>query len=174
MTWSSFFGVGSDSYHFEPGGLVATAPWALIFKGWHYEFVDATGALRFSMRRGWRLLSHRLRVFGDDGRLLARLEQRPSLMALHFDVFDAEGNLRLELTQPANIFTRFHALKDGREVAQIEREYRTWRDAWKHKLSVRDAFNIVSIDPSLDELDRLSLIAAALFFDRLYFTDQGE
>lgn len=174
MTWSALFGVGSDSYHFEPGGLVATAPWALFFKGWHYEFHDPSGALRFSMRRGLRLLFHRLRIFGDDGRLIAKLEQRPSMMALHFDVFDDEGNLRLELTQPANTFTRFHVLKDGREVAQIEREYRKWKDAWKHRLSVRDAFNIVGIDPSLDEFDRLLIIAASLFFDRLYFTDERE
>ncbi len=175
MTWGSFFGVNTDSYHFEPGGLVAKAPWRLFFTGWRYEVRDEDGALRFVIERGLQwLIFQKLQVFDGEGRLLARFEDHSGLMAVQFNAVDDEGKLLLTFTQPANTYTRFFAKKHGVQVAEFEREYEKWKNAWRHKLSVRDAFNIVGIDDSLNEVERVLLLAASLFFDRLYFTGDNE
>jgi hypothetical protein len=157
-------------YEFEGSELTAS-PASFFLRGWHYALRDGAGTLRFSVKRGLRwLLFNQMRVFDPDGLLIGRFSQRLSGLEVHFDVFDGEGNQRFALRQPAGEYRTFWAQSGGVDMGRIERDFVKWDGTLKQALAVRDAFKI-ELNPSLEELDRVLIIAASLLIDRLYFTD---
>jgi len=153
---------GSD-FEFDLGGsvsLVARAKLGLV-RGWQYDFVEGDTTL-FSMKRGKRwLLLERLTVRSADDEVLATFVQRATGLSVHFEVFDATGALRLELRQPAELWSRFDVSRRGVDVATISRVDRR-------------AGIIETLDATLDELDRLLTLAGAVFVALVYFSPGDE
>lgn len=166
--------LSTDTYHFENGALVASAPWRLLFHRWRFDFHDADGKLRFWFERGLRrLLFNQLEVFDANDVLLGRFEQQLSGLEVHFEVFDADGKPRFSLKQPAGTYASYFATFDGAELGRIGPERVEWDGSAKQALTTEDALRI-EFNNEADELDRVLLIAGAVFMDRIYSTGKNE
>lgn len=140
-----------------------------LFRGWRYDFT-VDGQTRFSMRRKTRLLLlDGLEVCDADGALLGAFHQRPTGFAVHFDVVDRAGALRFTVQQPSDVWTHFFAQRGAAALAEFDRAHRVWDGTTTQAVSVQDAFEVRLQEPA-DELDRVLLVAAGLFLDRLYFS----
>lgn len=171
-------GLRASPYDVTLGGeevVLRALPRTTLLAGWHYDFVDLHEQPLFSVRRGLhKLIFHELTVLDADGSPLARFRQKPSVLSVHFEVSDAAGEPRFDLRQPANTTTRFTLERGGVPAAQLARDYRKWDGSLKQAITVRDAFKAMELNAALDELDRVVVLAAALFMDRLYFTDDHD
>jgi len=166
--------LSTDTYHFENGALVARAPWRLLFHRWRFDFVDADGKLRFWFERKLkRLIFNGLEVFDANNALLGRFEQQLSGLDVHFEVFDAEGEQRFSLKQPAGTYASYFATRDGAELGRIAPDRVEWDGSAKQTLTVEDALKI-EFNNAADEVDRVLLIAGAVFMDRIYSTGKNE
>jgi uncharacterized protein YxjI len=170
IEWASINFTGNDyEVHDDDGAVALRAESRLhVFRGWRYDFTE-DGSVRFSMSRKTKLLLlDGLKVFDANKRVLAEFQQRVTAFAVHFDVIDEQGTARFVIEQPADAWTRFAVRRGSTQLAAIERDHRVWDGSLKH-LTMRDAFSIWFQAPT-DELDRVLIIAAALFLDRLYFS----
>lgn len=164
----------ANSYRFEPGGLTAHAPWRLLFHRWRYDFVDDAGKLRFWFERGLkRLVLNQLEVFDGSDTLLGRFEQRLTGMSVHFDVFDADGAPRFALQQPADTYASYFATYEGTELGRISPDGIEWDGSVRQAMTLQDAVR-VDLNAQTEELDRVLLIAGAVFMDRVYSTGKQE
>lgn len=157
----------------DEGAVVMDAVSRLgVFRGWRYDFLVGD-ALRFSIRRDKRLVVFEgLRVLDAKGGLLAEFRQQPTAFSVHFDVVDAEGQLRLKVHQPESEHRRFGVFGPGERVAIIGRDSfgEDTRGRWLEKGTAVDAFD-VRFEAPLGGLDRALCLAAAVFVDRLYTSD---
>lgn len=156
------FGLTGSDYDFDVGSTQLTARSKLgLVRGWKYEFVDGNRTL-FSMRRGKRLLLlERLTIRDANDEVLATFGQRATGLSVHFEIFDATGELRLELRQPADLWSRFDLSRGGVDVATISR-----RD--------RHHGTVELLEPTLDEFERVLTLAAAVFVALVYFSPGDE
>ncbi|MDP3238093.1 MAG: phospholipid scramblase-related protein [Myxococcales bacterium] len=140
-----------------------------VFRGWRYDFT-VDGDVRFSMSRKTKLLLlDGLKVFDAQKRVLGEFQQRPTAFSVHFDVVDGEGQPRFVVQQPSEVWTHFSVRRGTTTLAEIERSHRRWDGSARELVTVEDAFT-VEFTATVDELERVLIIAAALFLDRLYFS----
>lgn len=154
----------------DSGALVLRAESRLhVFRGWRYDFLEGD-TVRFSMSRKTKLLLlDGLKVFDANKQVLGEFHQRPTAFSVHFDVVDGAGEPRFAVQQPADTWTHFTIRRGTAVLAEIERSHRVWDGSMKELLTMQDAFFIEFKAPT-DELDRVLIIAAGLFLDRLYFS----
>ncbi len=146
-----------------------------LFPGRRLELIDLEGNLRFSMiRRRRNLVLNDLDVYAPDELLLARFEQRFTGFEVKFDIFDTDGALRFHLFQPQEVATRFDVLVGETVVATIGKDSRPITDDVVEFLRFVDAFRVDLHSRHLDERDRVILLAAALFLDRVFFTGKNQ
>ncbi len=164
-----------NTYFFAGRRLIARPRWRLFRSFWKFDFILPTGETLFSATRGLRwLVLETMTVRDAHGAVLGRFVQRATAMNVHFDVFDAHGEKRMELRQPSDTFTTFWLYASGQEVGRIERRFRTWDGSLKQLLRFEDAFELVALNPALDELDRVLAIAAGLLVDRVFFSGKDD
>lgn len=146
-----------------------------MFPGWRFELRDLEGSLRFTLELGRKkLVLDTLEVTAPDGEVIARIEQRPTLMEVKFDIFDGKGRERFLLFQAAAGYTSYDVLERGFRVARISKDKAPPVKNFFTLDGFVDAFRVDLDSALLDERDRVTLIAAALFMDRIYFTGENQ
>ena len=143
-----------------------------MLPGWHFEVRDMSDVLRFTLTLGLqKLVMRKLTVFTPGGEELGRLEQRFSLMEVKFDVLNPDGSLRFTLYQPGERFTEYE-IRDGDFcVARISKDRPAPVEGLRDLMKFEDAFRVDLESSTLDERDRVLIIAAAIFMDRLFQSD---
>jgi hypothetical protein len=160
---------GSDYDVSLPGaGVVLNAESRLhVFRGWRYDFVTGD-TVWFSMQRKTRLLLlDGLRVLDREGRLLGEFVQRPTAFSVHFDVLGADGAQRLTVEQPEDRWLRFDIFGPRGLLAVVTRDGPS-----DDSSTSLDRFFEVTFDAPTSEVDRALILSAAVFLDRLYFSDR--
>jgi uncharacterized protein YxjI len=117
----------------------------------------------------FRFFFSALEISDARGQLLGRLEQRWSILSKRFDVLDAHGNLLLEMKSGFFKIWTFPFLKNGIEVARIEKK---WAGLLTEIFTDADKFRIQFSGASL--LERQLLLAAGLFVDLQYFEKKAQ
>lgn len=146
-----------------------------LVPGWKFEVRDLDDRLRFTLSLGLqKLVMRTLTVRTPEGEDLGRLEQRFSLMEVKFDVLNPDGSLRFTLYQPAEKFTVYE-VRDGEFcVARISRDRRPPVKTLREVMSFEDAFRVDLESATLDERDRVLILSAAIFMDRVFHTGDDD
>jgi hypothetical protein len=146
-----------------------------LFPGWSFEVRDTSGELRFKLSLGLqRLVMRKLTILTPDDQELGRLEQRFSLMEVKFDILNPDGSVRFTLYQPAEAFTVYEILDQGFCVARISKDQAPERKELRDMASFEDAFRVDLESDTLDEIDRVLIISAAIFMDRVFHTGEEQ
>ena len=144
-----------------------------LLPGWHFEVRDMRDALLFTLSLGLKkLVMRKLTVFTPEAEELGRLEQRFSLLEVKFDILNPDGSLRFTLYQPAAKYTSYDIRDGDFQVARIAKDALPPRKA--RRGMVKDAFRVDFESSTLDERDRVLIIAAALFMDRVFHTGEDD
>ncbi len=139
--------------------------------GWRFEVRDLRDALRFTLQLGLhKLVMRKLTVRTPGGEVLGRLEQRFSLMEVKFEVLNPDGSLRFTLYQPAEKHTAYDICRGDAWVAHIARDEAPPMVGPGDMLRFEDAFRVDLATSTVDEVDRVLIIAATLFMDRVFHT----
>lgn len=118
----------------------------------------------------FRWFFQRLEVFADDGTLLGAVQQRWAWFRKSFDVEDARGNVLLEMRAPIFSFWTFPFTRNGTQVAAIEKKF---SGALTELFTDKDNFR-VSMTSALTNVERVLVLAAAIFVDLQYFERKAE
>ncbi len=144
-----------------------------FFGHWRTFSISFFGADRqplFSAVHPFRWFFQRLEVLDAQGRLLGVVQQRWAWLRKSFDVLDAQGNVLLEMRSPIFSIWKFPFTRGGSEVATIEKK---WSGALTELFTDKDNFR-VRFTPALSALERVLVLAAALFVDLQYFERKAE
>lgn len=146
-----------------------------VLPGWHFEVRDLSDVLRFTLSLGLqKLVMRKLTVFTPEGEELGRLEQRFSLMEVKFDILNPDGSLRFTLYQPGERYTEYE-IRDGDFcMARISKDRLPPAKGLREVMKFEDAFRVDLESSTLDERDRVLIIAAAIFMDRLFHTGEKD
>lgn len=146
-----------------------------VLPGWHFEVRDMSDVLRFTLSLGLqKLVMRKLTVFTPEGEELGRLEQRFSLMEVKFDILNPDGSLRFTLYQPAERYTVYE-IRDGEFcVARISKDRPPRAKSMRDVMKFEDAFRVDLESSTLDECDRVLIIAAAIFMDRIFHSGDSD
>lgn len=146
-----------------------------LLPGWSFEARDLDGVLRFTLSLGLqKLVMRKLTVFTPEGEELGRLEQRFSMMEVKFDILKPDGSLRFTLYQPAEKYTVYEIRAGDFCVARISKDRAPPVEGLRDLLRFEDAFRVDLESTALDEVDRVLIIAAAIFMDRVFHTGKHD
>ena len=146
-----------------------------FFSGWKFEVRDLDDGVRFKLSLGLqKLLMRKLTVSTPEGEELGRFEQRFTLMEVKFDILRPDGSLRFTLYQPAERYTVYE-IRDGDFcVARISKDrLPTAQDMPRH-LNFKDAFRVDLESTTLDDVDRVLILSAAIFMDRVFHSGKND
>lgn len=173
LGWGLRSSLASDRYEVQLGDrtpVLYTPPRVL---GWRFEVRDLGDGLRFTLSLGLqRLVMRKLTVRTPEGEELGRLEQRFSLMEVKFDILNPDGSLRFTLYQPAEKYTVYEVRDGDFCVARISKDKGPAMKGLRDVLTFADAFRVDLESSRLDERDRVLIIAAAVFMDRVFHTHE--
>jgi hypothetical protein len=145
-----------------------------LLKGRRLEFHDEHQRVRFTVVHSLRkLVLNDLAIFDDADAPLGRITQHLTAREVKFDVLDARDALRFTLFQAADEHTRYEVRDGDFVVATLARERPDTRARGRWAWLTVDAFRVELHSSTLDETDRILLLSAGLFMDRL-FSDQED
>ena len=148
---------------------------SLFLPGWHFDVCDMAGTVRFTLSLGLqKLVMRKLTVCDAEGSELGRIEQRFSLMEVKFDIVNPDGSLRFEIFQPAEKFTVYEIREKDFVIARISKDRPAPMKGIKEVLNFEDAFRVDLESKLIDERDRVLIIAAAIFMDRVFHTTEDQ
>lgn len=178
LGWGVKSDLTTDRYEvqLEDRSAVLYTPQKLsLLPGWHFEVRDMSEVLRFTLSLGLqKLVMRKLTVFTPEKEELGRLEQRFSLMEVKFDILNPDGSIRFTLYQPAEKFTVYE-IRDGDFcVARISKDQPPPMKGIRDVMKFEDAFRVDLESSTLDERDRVLIIAAAIFMDRVFHTGEDD
>lgn len=178
MGWGFKSDLLTDRYEVQLGDrtpvLYTPQRWSL-FPGWHFEVRDMEGTLRFTLSLGLqKIVMNKLTVYTPDGEELGRLEQRFSLMDVKFDLLNPDGSLRFTLYQPAERYTVYEVKEADFVMARISKDRPAPTKGLKDMMKFEDAFRVDLESSMLDERDRVLIISAAIFMDRVFHTGKRD
>lgn len=146
-----------------------------LLPGWYFEVCDMYEVVRFTLSLGLqKLVMRKLTVRTPEGEEIGRLEQRFSMMEVKFDILNPDGSVRFTLFQPAEQFTVYEIRVDEFCVARISKDRPAPMKGVRDVLRFEDAFRVDLESSSLDEVDRVLIIAAAIFMDRVFHTGEDQ
>lgn len=145
-----------------------------LLPGWRFEVRDLGDVPRFTLSLGLqKLVMRKLTVFTPGGEELGRLEQRFTMMEVKFDLLNPDGSLRFTLYQPAEKYTVYEIRHGDFCVARISKDRAPPMKGLGDLLRFEDAFRVDLESSTLDEVDRVLIIAAAIFMDRVFHTEKN-
>lgn len=119
----------------------------------------------------FRWLFQRIEVVNKEGRLVASLQQRFSLLKKKFDVEDESGRVVLSVASPFWKPWTFAFKNTSRsEVAVVRKK---WSGLIKEVVTDADNFSLEIQDRSTPLPIRQALVAAAIFIDLQYFENKA-
>ena len=140
-----------------------------LLPGWKFEVRDMHDMPRFSLHLGLhKLVMRRMEVRDPDGVEIVRFEQRFSMLTVEFDILDPDGHLLFKLFQPSSAYTTYEIRSGEAVVARLSKDRRPPVKGLREVVDFVDAFRVDITSSLLDDRDRIVLIAAAIFMDRLY------
>ena len=123
-------------------------------------------AVALKLTHPFRWFFQRLEVRDGNGVLIGAIQQRFSILSKKFDVEDARGKVRYEVSSPIWKLWTFTFRKHGRDVAEVQKR---WSGLISEMFTDRDNFLLSMHGENLDGEDRLLILAASLFVDLQYF-----
>ena len=93
---------------------------------------------------------------------------------MHFDILDPAGALLFKLFQPSEQYTTYEVRSGEVCVARISKDRGPKAKDMRDVLRFEDAFRVDLESSLLDERDRVILISAALFMDRVSQTGDDQ
>jgi uncharacterized protein YxjI len=139
--------------------------WLGHWRSFEIRVWDAARQPALRILHPFRWLWQRLEVEGADGRRVGAVQQRFSILSKSFDVEDGRGRVVMRVRSGLFRPWRFDFERNGRTVARVEKK---WAGLLTEAFTDRDVFRVVQ-DPALAGDERLTLFAAAIFVDLVYF-----
>ena len=178
LGWGLQTNLTTDRYEVQASDrtpLLYTPRLFSVLPGWHFEVRDMSDVLRFTLSLGLqKLVMRKLTVFTPEGEELGRLEQRFSLMEVKFDILNPDGSLRFTLYQPAERYTVYEIREGDFCMARISKDRPPRAESLRDAMKFEDAFRVDLESSTLDERDRVLIIAAAIFMDRIFHSGESD
>lgn len=121
----------------------------------------------FRSEHPFRFFFQEFQVFGQQNNLIGSIHQRFGIFTKKFDVRDSNGQLLFEMRSGFFSFWTFPFFGlNGAERALVQKK---WTGLLKELFLDADNFMIDYSDPSLNQNERLLILAAGVFTDLQYF-----
>lgn len=130
----------------------------------HFYTPDRQEFMRASHPFRWYF--QELIVQDGQGRGLGRVVKRFSILSKRFALYDALGNVIMEVSSPIWKIWTFPFMRQGKLAAVVKKK---WTGLLREAFTDKDTFSIEIEDPTLSEDLRRLLLAAALYVDIMYF-----
>ena len=136
------------------------------WRSFEIHIFDPDRKVRCVAKHPFRFYFERLEICSNGGELLGCLERRFEILGKRFDLCDASGNLLMTVRSPLWRIWTFPFKRSGQDVAVVTKR---WGGVVKELFTDADTFALQFIDSSLPEVQRMLLVAAAIFIDLRYF-----
>lgn len=132
--------------------------------------LDPDQSLLWSIHHPFRLILKRIEVITATGQRLGALQERFTLFSKRFQLEDAAGNRLFEVNSPIWRIRTFDFLRGEVPVARVTNQ---WDGILTEVFTDRDNFVVEYFDPGLPLVERVLILASAIFVDLLYFEDDA-
>lgn len=113
----------------------------------------------------FRWFFQRLEVYDPNGKKLGAIEQRFAFFTKSFDIEDSNGIVHFQVRSPFLKFWSFAITRHGSEVGRVQKK---WSGLLTEAFTDKDNFRL-TMTGQLQEIERLLVLAAAIFVDLQYF-----
>lgn len=130
------------------------------------HFFTADRQLLMVGHHPFRWFFERIEISDTQGHRLGAIQKRFSILTKRFDVENEKGMTIMEVSSPIWRLWTFTFMNQGQKIAEVKKK---WSGFLAEAFTDKDNFVVEYVDPSMNEKEKLVVMASAVFIDLLYF-----
>ncbi|MFP2962875.1 phospholipid scramblase-related protein [Myxococcus sp. 1LA] len=134
------------------------------------ECMTLGGIVALVVERPWSVILTKADIFAWDGRLMARIQQRFTLLGRQLDIVTPGGAVIATVKGPLFRPWTFHIFQDDLEVAVVRKR---WSGFFQETFTAADTFTLDFMPQCTDFRLRQMVLAVALLIDLSYFENNS-